>query len=137
MIETLPAAGSSMFPFVPTGSVLHLRSPNERTIRVGDIVCHSDRAGQLVAHRVLAVHDAADGARLVTRGDALDQLDRVALDAIAWRVARVERGAIGYDTDGLIGRALSHIAIRHRQVHRTTMRTARLLGRALRRRAHA
>ena len=128
--DILPATGSSMFPFVLAGSVLHLRTRGTRAIRIGDIVCHPDRTGQLVAHRVRSVSNDGNRTWLTTRGDALEQEERLPSEAIAWVVERVEHRWLRYDTGGLLGRTLSRVAIRHRALHRAATLAARALRRA-------
>ncbi len=131
--ERMPAHGSSMFPFVPAGSTLELRARTERAVRVGDIVCYPGPHGEVIAHRVLACDHATHTERVwITRGDALDAMERIPESAIGWVVERVSRGRFGYRTDGLLGRALARIAVRRGLAYRASARAARIAVRARR-----
>lgn len=109
--ESLRATGSSMFPLVPSGSVLELEAVDAFGVQVGDIVAFVARRG-LVAHRVTDVRHPAGGLSFTLRGDAQGCTDVVGADALAYRVRRVSYGVFSYTTRGLVGRALSHFALR-------------------------
>lgn len=130
--ETIPTTGSSMFPFVPAGSVLSLSDRRSRSVEVGDIVCYPAPSGELVAHRIVAVEHGPNGAWLTTRGDAGGRAERIEPDAVAWIVDRVEHSWLRYETRGATGRVLARIAVRRGAAYRVVTSAARL-ARALRR----
>jgi signal transduction histidine kinase len=117
----MPAFGSSMFPCVPSGSVLDLGRPTQ-PIRLGDIVAYPSASGALVAHRVVGIE--RDRLAYLVRGDAQADLERVEARAVLFVVERVERRGFAYATGGPIGRLLGALALRHRPA-------LRLLGRGL------
>lgn len=131
--ETILATGSSMFPFVPAGSVLTLRARGERLLELGDIVCYPATTGELVAHRVVAIEYPGDDAWLTTRGDANGLEDRIEVGAVAWIVERVEHRWLCYDTDGLTGRTFARVARRRGTLYRAARLAGRLAGTLLRR----
>ena len=127
--DTLPASGSSMFPFVPAGSVLSLVRPGRQAIGIGDVVCYPAPNRGLVAHRVVALEAHPDGTRLVMRGDAQRTPERIPLDAVAWIVDRVEHRWLRYDTASATGRAFARIAVTHGVALRAAGWTVRTLAR--------
>lgn len=130
--ETIPATGSSMFPFVPAGSLLSLSDRGSRAVEVGDIVCYPAPSGELVAHRVVAVEVGPNGAWLTTRGDAVGRAERIEPAAVAWIVDRVDHAWLRYETRGAAGRVFARIAVRRGAAFRVVTRAARFV-RTLRR----
>lgn len=114
-----------MYPFVPAGAVLTVEHVEASRLRVGDVVCVLDAAGETVAHRLTELVAAEGPLRL--RGDAGFGLEEVPLSALIGRVVRVERGPLRYSTDGMLGQLLAQVALQHRGVHRALS----LAGRAL------
>lgn len=115
--EPMRAIGSSMFPFVPAGSMLQLAELTGAEIRVGDILVFVGAAG-MVAHRVVAVEAGAAGPCLLMRGDAQPSAERVPRAALAYRVVRVSFRGLSYATSGPLGRALSQLAVARGPVFR-------------------
>jgi signal transduction histidine kinase len=131
----MPAFGSSMFPCVPSGSVLHLGRPAQ-PIRLGDIVAYAGASGDLVAHRVVGIE--GDRLAYLIRGDAQVDVERAPASAVLFVVERVERRGISYATSGPIGRVLAALALRHGASLRwlgaglrSALRVRRLLGSVL------
>src|ERR1043165_2243085 len=103
-MTTLVALGSSMFPFVPSGSTLELAVLRDEA-RVGDIVAYVGPNG-VIAHRVVAVDRGAGmGAppRYELRGDAQSFSEVVEQQALAYRVMRVTYAGVSYATSGWVG----------------------------------
>ena len=124
----MQARGSSMFPFIPSGSVLALRPIQSGAIGVGDIVVYPARLAPgeppvLVAHRVVGIEPAG----FVVRGDAdgcnLEQPLTAA--ELAFLVTRVSHRGLGYATAGVLGRALARVAVRRGTSWRLAAATAR------------
>lgn len=109
-MTTLVALGSSMFPFVPSGSTLELAALRDEA-RVGDIVAYVGRSG-VIAHRVVAVDRTGAHPRYELRGDAQDFSEAVDQQALAYRVTRVTYGRVSYATSGWVGRGLARLAVR-------------------------
>lgn len=114
-----------MYPFVPAGSVLTVEHVEPSRLRVGDVVCFVDAAGEPVAHRLAEPVDGEGPLRV--RGDAASGLEGVPLSALIGRVVRVERGPLRYSTDGVLGQLLARVALQHRGIHRALS----LFGRAV------
>jgi hypothetical protein len=107
----MKAVGSSMFPWIPSGSTLELEPFDAASARAGDILVFIGDAAELVAHRVVAVETAAHEPVFIMRGDAQEHLDRIAAGAVAYRVTRVSYGGFSYATRGCLGRAVAHFAV--------------------------
>jgi hypothetical protein len=115
-MTTLRALGSSMFPFVPSGSTLELEAlcgeaNAAAPAQVGEIVAYVGRTG-LIAHRVVGVDRSAVSPLYELRGDAQRFSEVVSRDALAYRVTRVSYAGVSYATSGWSGRALAHLALR-------------------------
>lgn len=80
-------ATGSMSPELPAGSVLLAQDVDAREIRPGDVVTVMRADGTPVTHRAVEVAPAGDGARLVLKGDANDQVDPTPY--LATRVGRM------------------------------------------------
>jgi len=107
------AVGSSMFPCVPSGSVLGLTPVDDLSlVRVGDVLAYVGVTG-VVAHRVVGVETAGAGLCFVMRGDAqsASAVERVVAGALAYRVTHVSRRGLSYSTSGWFGRALARLAV--------------------------
>jgi signal peptidase len=65
----------SMAPAFDTGSVIAIRPVDPSSIVVGDVVTYSRRTGPPVTHRVVGIQGTGDDARLVTKGDANEDID--------------------------------------------------------------
>ncbi len=83
-------ATGSMSPGLPAGSVLLAQDVDAREIRPGDVVTVMRADGTPVTHRAVEVAPAGDGARLVLKGDANDQVDPTPY--LATRVGRMIAG---------------------------------------------
>ena len=90
-MDTLWARGGSMFPFVPSNSLLHVMAPDRDSIRPGDLVCYP-AARSVIAHRVVRVEGGPPERVFVTRGDAVGADERVPECAVGYVVTRVEHG---------------------------------------------
>ncbi len=85
------ACGNSMRPFIRDGDLLLVR-PGLET-RPGDVVLCRAGNGQLLAHRVVRVHQQSHPCSMVLQGDACPWPDGlVPLDNVLGRVVAVERG---------------------------------------------
>jgi hypothetical protein len=76
-----------MRPSLCDGDVVSLIRLDRGRIAVGDVICYEAEAGGLALHRVVR-HEAG---HVVTKGDALDWIERVPLGRILGRVTAVER----------------------------------------------
>ncbi|HEY2735422.1 MAG TPA: HAMP domain-containing sensor histidine kinase, partial [Polyangiales bacterium] len=111
-----------MFPFIPSGSSLHLRAGCE-SIAIGDVVAYSLASSEgLIAHRVMRI--APD--ECVVRGDAQTDEEVIARSAIAYVVTRVDHRRFAYDTGGRVGRLLARIALRRGIAFHLLARLARV-----------
>ncbi|HET6339915.1 MAG TPA: histidine kinase dimerization/phospho-acceptor domain-containing protein [Polyangiales bacterium] len=124
-METIWALGGSMFPFVPSNSLLYVTPPDRGSIRPGDIVCYPG-VRHVIAHRVAGVEVGPQGRVFVTRGDAAGSDERVPENAVAYVVTRVEHGWFAYDADGWFGRFLASAALHRGVGFRTFSSSARL-----------
>jgi hypothetical protein len=83
------AHGGSMRPTIRSGDVLTFEKIDPGTLCIGDIVLTRDRAGSLLAHRI--IQQAGD--TWTTCGDALSTPDiAFKADQLIGRVCRVEHG---------------------------------------------
>jgi len=89
---TFRAAGDSMWPAIRDGDVINVAPASAADTRVGDVLLRRVGA-RLLAHRLVAVTEDADGERwLFLRGDANDGCDAPARDRdIIGRVESVRR----------------------------------------------
>jgi hypothetical protein len=115
-MTTLRALGSSMFPFVPSGTWLELEAlcgeePARAQAQVGEIVAYVGRMG-VIAHRVVGVDRSGISPLYELRGDAQDFSEIVSRDALAYRVTRVSYAGLSYATSGWLGRAAAYLALR-------------------------
>jgi hypothetical protein len=89
----LRANGTSMLPAVWPGDILSLRGHRVADALPGDIVLF-ERAGRLVAHRVVERTICQDEMQWVTRGDSLGSNDPpVSIHELLGRVTAIERGS--------------------------------------------
>ena len=98
-MDTIWARGGSMFPFVPSNSLLYVTAPDRASMRAGDVICYPG-ARQVIAHRIVRIETGPTGRVFVTRGDAAGGDERVSEHAVAYVVTRVEHGWFAYDLDG-------------------------------------
>jgi len=124
------ALGSSMFPWLPSGSMLTLEPASPERIRVGDIVVYPAllrRESALVAHRVIALElaETQGGLICIVRGDAQRETERVPASACAYVVTHVSRAAFRYRTSGLVGRVLARAAVERGPLFGTAVWLAR------------
>lgn len=110
-MQTFFARGASMFPFVPSNSVLRVTMPDRASIRPGDVVCYPV-ARHVVAHRIVRIEVGPEGRVFVIRGDAGGSAERVPESAIGYVVMRVEHGWFAYDLDGWFGQLAANVALR-------------------------
>ena len=72
--------GGSMAPAIPMGALILIEPVGPASITVGDVITYT-LPDRLITHRVIAItHDDA-GLQLVTKGDANDAADPVAIRA--------------------------------------------------------
>lgn len=85
------AAGSSMYPSIRAGSILHIKSLKEPDeLLIGDIIAW-EREDDMVVHRVTHKYRTDDQWFFITRGDSTLSSDRpVAFEDIAGKVVLVE-----------------------------------------------
>lgn len=124
-MDTYWARGGSMFPFVPSDSLLYVTAPDRAALRPGDVVCYPGPR-QVVAHRIVRIDEGPDGRIFVTRGDAAGGEERIPARAVAYVVTRVERGWFAYDVDGWFGRWAASVALHRGLGLRVVSRSARL-----------
>ena len=109
---TLPARGGSMFPLVPAGATLEIKPARPAIIRLGDIVCYPNAAGEMVAHRIVGLQRKDMGAiEYRVRGDAQAQEEVVPASAVAYVVTGVNYRGLRYDPRGRVGRRLALLAV--------------------------
>jgi hypothetical protein len=88
----LRAFGASMLPWVRPGAVLVIQNCPASALRTGHIVLF-ERAGMLLAHRVIAFAPMGRARGPVTQGDAMDQPDLpVGPDELLGRVTHICHG---------------------------------------------
>ncbi len=110
--EEWRTAGTSMLPFIPPGSRLHLKeSSNKNELEIGTIACYLGSDSKFVAHRIVGFK-LRDGKRLLEiRGDALDGCEIVESEAVLGVVARVSVGPFSYETDGTVGKGAARLTL--------------------------
>lgn len=72
--------GGSMMPAIPIGSLIVIEPTAPAAVSVGDIITFT-LPDRLITHRVIAVERADAGLRLLTKGDANDAPDPIAVRA--------------------------------------------------------
>ena len=108
--EEIRTVGTSMLPAIWPGSRLHVRAA-DGAVRCGDVVVYPDHGDKLVAHRVIGIAERDGATTLTVCGDLARDAVELPLHAAAYVVERVERGPLGYDTGGPVGRALARLAL--------------------------
>lgn len=94
------------------------------SLRAGDVVCFIGSQRDVVAHRLVAV--LPDGAQLLVQGDRDGRPELVPFTAVVGRVTTVRKGPMGYRTVSLTGRAMGHVALERRRLHRVLVIAAKL-----------
>ena len=126
--EEWRTAGTSMLPFIPPGSRLHLKEISKgNEFEIGAIVCYLSSDSKFVAHRIVGFK-LRDGKRLLEiRGDALDGCELVEPEAVLGVVARVSVGPFSYETDSTVGKGVARLTLFTPRLVRTAARAARLV----------
>jgi hypothetical protein len=110
--QQLKAGGNSMRPAIWPGDRLVIESAESSDLAIGDVVA-CRRHGSIVAHRVVATSNRADGVYIITRGDRLRSNDEpCALSDVIGRVTSIRRGPFRFDparATGLEWRAASYL----------------------------
>lgn len=65
---TLTLNGHSMVPTLPPGARIEVQHCDPATLRPGQVVAF-ERAGHIIAHRIMRVQGSPDGLTFVTKGD--------------------------------------------------------------------
>jgi hypothetical protein len=123
--QTFPARGLSMLPAIPPRSEVTVIRADTVGIRPGDVIGYPGMSEGLVLHRVLRTRDDGHGFRFVVRGDSQVCSEEVPSTAVAYRAIRVKYGPLSYSTDGILGSAVAHLAVRRGVVWSATIRAAR------------
>ena len=72
--------GGSMAPAIPLGSLILIEPTSPSTVAVGDVITFS-LPDRLITHRVIAVSRDEAGLQIMTKGDANDAPDPIAMRA--------------------------------------------------------
>ena len=72
--------GGSMMPAIPMGSLIIVEPTSPAAVSVGDVITFT-LPDRLITHRVIAVERDDAGLRLMTKGDANDAPDAIAVRA--------------------------------------------------------
>ena len=72
--------GGSMVPAIPMGSLIVIEPTSPAAVSVGEVITFA-LADRLITHRVIAVERDDAGLRLMTKGDANDAPDPIAVRA--------------------------------------------------------
>jgi hypothetical protein len=110
-LKSFLTRGSSMLPAILPGSRLHVVSAKPEALISGDVVCYVGQGAVVVAHRVVRGLMGSAGDGLVVKGDSQSQEETLPASAVMYRVLRVERGLLSYETDGIVGRTFAHLAL--------------------------
>jgi signal peptidase I len=100
--------GASMFPWIRSGDLVFVRRIEFDRVRRGQVILF-ERAGRLIAHRVLRAASAA----IVTKGDSLDRADApVRREEFLGRVTRRHRRRKHVDMESLAQELLGRCVAR-------------------------
>ena len=72
--------GGSMMPAIPMGSLILIESTSPAAVSVGDVITFT-LPDRLITHRVIGIERDDAGLRLLTKGDANDAPDAIAVRA--------------------------------------------------------
>jgi len=85
------AKGGSMYPFIKSGQVIHVRPVSVSEIRYGDIIFYYN-GNNVIVHRVIRKYRGKNKTKIVTKGDALRYPDKdISADSILGKVVAFER----------------------------------------------
>jgi signal peptidase len=75
--RTYAVMSASMVPAIPVGALTVEQRVDPYQLRVGDVISFQEpgRSNRTITHRVSAIHEAAAGFRLTTKGDANNSVD--------------------------------------------------------------
>lgn len=97
-----------MWPSIPSGSSLTVRSVAAESIRAGDVLCYPGVDGGVWAHRVLRVLEPR---AFLVRGDNSHAVELVSIGDWALKVVAVEWQGIRYSSTGPLGRLVAALAV--------------------------
>ncbi|MFZ0412211.1 MAG: signal peptidase I [Candidatus Acidiferrales bacterium] len=101
--------GASMFPWIRSGDLVFVSRIDFDRVRRGQVILF-ERAGRLIAHRVLRT---ASGAAILTKGDSLDRADApVRREEFLGRVTRLHRRRKHVDMESLAQELLGRCVAR-------------------------
>lgn len=130
MKEWIPVEGGSMSPFLLEGEGIAVDwTAAPASLKVGDVVLGRAADRSWIVHRVVD----ADGARVVTKGDAAFAVDDLVADAYWAKVVAVRtasRGERGFRA-GALDRAIARVSRESLSSHRIHAAIARRTLRAL------
>ncbi len=103
----IPTIGTSMYPHIRFGEVIHVEPVEISGLVVGDIVVYtSDR--RMVAHRVIRRGEDAEGSFVLAKGDSFHVFDcPVREEQVIGRVVAIERNGRARRLDHRRGRLLA------------------------------
>ena len=108
------ATGSSMFPAIPSGSVIRVEPAEPASLRPGDVIFYRHGIAGLAVHRLVGRRAVQGKVRLLTRGDSLPRgaVEEVAPEQVLGRVAAVAWRGLALRLDAGPGRALGLLLAR-------------------------
>ena len=93
--------GGSMYPFIRSRDVIHIKPAHRASLRYGDIILFCDEKGGLLAHRIIKKRKTGDRSAFFVKGDALAGDDGyIEREAIIGKVVAIEKGKRLIDLDG-------------------------------------
>ncbi len=104
------AHGNSMYPFIKNGDVIIVEARNGRSVGIGDIIFYRRPDGSLTAHRLVKINSRKDGKVLITKGDAMKNIDPPVNDTqVMGRVILIEENERKLKLNGWSGRVYGRL----------------------------
>ncbi|MDP2659421.1 MAG: signal peptidase I [Dehalococcoidia bacterium] len=87
----IPTIGTSMYPHIRFGEVIHIETVDIAGLVVGDIVVYTS-GRRMVAHRVIRMRKDAEGPFVLAKGDSFHVFDHpVRAEQVIGKVVAIER----------------------------------------------
>jgi len=104
------AHGHSMYPFIKNGDIIIVEARNGRSVEIGDIIFYRRPGGSPTAHRLVKINGRKDSKVLITKGDAMKNIDPPVNDTqVMGRVILIEENERKLKLNGWPGRIYGRV----------------------------